>query len=44
MGRGDVGVRDSGRVEKAVGRISGVVARKEKVNRRLLLWVVSLYG
>ena len=44
VGRGDVDVRESGRVEKAVGRIGGVVARKEKVNRRLLLWVVSLYG
>ena len=48
MGRGDLDMRESGRAENAVGRISGVVVGNGKVNRRrllvLLLWVVSLYG
>ena len=35
----------SGRAEKAVGRIGGVVVGNRKGNRRLLLlWVVSLFG
>ena len=42
--RRDVDVSVSGRAEKAVGRIGGGVVGKGKVNRRLLLWVVSLYG
>ena len=42
--RGDVDVRASGHAENAVGRIGVVVVGKGKVNRSLLLWVVSLYG
>ena len=30
MGRGDVDVREGGRAEKAVGRISGVVVGKRE--------------
>ena len=43
MGR-DVDMRERRRVEKAVGRSGGVVVGNGKFNRRVLLWVVSLYG
>ena len=44
VGRGDVDVRERRRAEKAVCRSGGVVVGNGKVNRHLLLWVVSLYG
>ena len=44
MGRGDVDVRESRREENTVGRSGGVVVGNGKVNKRLLLWVVSRYG
>ena len=45
VGTGDVDVSVSGRAEKAVGRISGVVVGNRKINRRLLLLCfASLFG